>query len=76
VFQPDYQAGTAPKLDVVAIDKALRSLGRLGIVGANQRLGTYEVFVASYDIRPILCHPRLIPPLAFGNTKSRDGTSI
>jgi hypothetical protein len=43
VFQPDYQAGTAPKLDVVAIDKALRPLGRLGIVGANQRLEIYDV---------------------------------
>jgi hypothetical protein len=59
VTKPNDQAVAAPKLDVVPVDKASRLGDRLGIVGANQGLISYEMTVGPDGIRPIFRHPRL-----------------
>jgi hypothetical protein len=56
-LKPDDQTVATPKLNVVAMDQALRLLNRLGIVVADHRLEAYEVPVVSDGKRPIICHP-------------------
>jgi len=58
MIEADHQAVTAPKLNVVPVDKAaLCSLDCFGIICANQRLASYEVPVAPDGKCPILCSP-------------------
>jgi hypothetical protein len=51
-LKPDDQTVATPKLNVVAMDQALRLLNRLGIVVADHRLEAYEVPVVSDGKRP------------------------
>jgi hypothetical protein len=58
--EPDDEAVTAPKLNVVPIDKTFGFADCLDIISANQRLETYKVTVNPHTICPVLSHP---PPL-------------
>ncbi|HYS90594.1 MAG TPA: hypothetical protein VEN78_37200, partial [Bradyrhizobium sp.] len=49
----------------MTIDKRLCRIDRLGIIGAGQRLDCYKMTVAPYGVRPVLCHPRALPPSVF-----------
>jgi hypothetical protein len=54
--EPDDEAGSAPKLYVVPVDKTCGFLDRLDIVSAYQRLETYNVTVNTNGVRSVLCH--------------------
>jgi hypothetical protein len=66
IFQSGYEACAAPKLNGVAIRKALGLFDCLSVVGANQRLESNEMAVAPDDVSPILFHPAV--PTAGCNT--------
>jgi hypothetical protein len=57
--KPDHHAFAAPKLNVVIDDKTPGLLDRIFIVGANQRLVSYEMTVRANGIRPVICHPKV-----------------
>jgi len=57
--QPEDEAGSAPKLNVVPIDKTFGLVDCLGIVSAKQPLETHKVTVNPNGVRPVLCHPHL-----------------
>jgi hypothetical protein len=64
VNEPNDQTRSAPKLDIVPIDKALSPLDCFDIVRANQRLEPGNVPIVPDDVRPIICHPQV--PLPHG----------
>src|SRR5258706_5070002 len=66
MFQSGYNAWPAPRLNGVAIHKALGLFDCLSVVGANQRLESNEMAVAPDDVSPILFHP--VAPTAGCNT--------
>jgi hypothetical protein len=58
VFQPDDEAVTAPKFNIVTIDKGLGLLDCFRIASANHRLRAYKMPIVPDKISSILYHPR------------------
>jgi hypothetical protein len=65
VWQPDHEASAAPKLNVGTFQKALGLLDCFDVVGANQRIESYEMTVAPDGVGPVLCHPK-VPTVGSG----------
>jgi hypothetical protein len=60
-LEPDHQAITAPKLDVMICGKALGLLDCLGVACADERLAAYDMAVDTDRVGSILCHGRSLP---------------
>ena len=72
---PRDEAGATPKLDIATIDEALGLLDCIAIVGANQRLKSYEMPVVPNGIGPVFRHA---PPSRFSMAEDycrADGSS-
>jgi hypothetical protein len=57
MFEPDHKPLTAPKLNVVPVDKLPGFFDGFGIVRASQRLNSNEMPVGTDDVSAILLHP-------------------
>jgi hypothetical protein len=49
---------SAPKLDAVPVNEALRTLDCCPIIGTNNRFEAIEMPVAPDEVSPILFHPK------------------
>ena len=58
-LQPDDEAFSAPKLDVVTIDQLPGAFGSIGVIVASEALIVDEMTIGSDRVGSIICHPRL-----------------
>jgi hypothetical protein len=61
VLEQNYKPSTAPKLDIVPIQKALGLLDRFRVVNANQRLEPAQMPTVPNDVGLVFDHPKVLP---------------